>query len=144
MSVEEVFRRYAKTQSNKIVLSEFILILKKLKMVVVEEKVAVALFAYLDTNMNGALSQEEFKNWISSPIKYDLLMGKRRDRLLMAYDLFCKYNTGDNSGLTYNDFEKMLVDLGIAHTEYDFDKLDNNADGLISFYELCQWLKWLS
>jgi len=100
-----------------------------------------AVFDYIDTDMDNKLNINEFGAWLGRADKYTLFVEKK-SLLLKAHTLFFSYVDAPQKGLPYFKFEDMMENLNINHEEDAFDNLDDNNDGLISFFEFCMWLKW--
>ncbi len=142
-----VFNKYDKDRNNNLSLQQFVLLLSRLGRHVkelrgVEFQEARAAFALMDRDSDGLLSFDEFCNWWVSKNKYNYFTGETSNLLRKAYRLYTSYTKDQNRKMTYNQFENMMDELGISHTEFDFDVLDNNNDGLLSFEEFCKWLNW--
>ncbi len=148
--LRSVFDKFDINKSNSLSLTQFINILVKLQKVIPgmdkdEFKIATAVFTLYDKDNTGSLSFEEFCGWWKSEyLVYNKgkslshFLGKKKELLLKAYDLYKKYSEKD--GLTYNGFFEMLDNLNIVYDEDDFDRLDKDFDGILSFNEFCFWL----
>lgn len=146
--LRSAFNKYDEDKSGSLSNSEFIMFLKRLGRYVndlkgVEESTANAVFALLDKNADGRLTFNEFCTWWISDAseKYTYFTGDTAPLLRKAYNLY-KLSTRGEGRMSYNQFENLLDKLGIEHTDYDFDDLDQDEDGLLSFPEFCDWLNW--
>ena len=103
------------------------------------------MFDFLDKDMDNKLSKYEFGLWLVRQDKYSFFDEHRKNLLIKAHNLFSSYAStvkGESKGLRYSQFEDMMEDLNIKHEDDDFDNLDIDNNGLISFSEFCKWLKW--
>jgi Ca2+-binding EF-hand superfamily protein len=91
--------------------------------------------------VDGGLSFANFRYWWRSSHKFDYFTGQKAVLLRKAWGLYRKYALR-GSQIDLESFMKMLDDLKIKGSEEDFDKLDVDDNGLLSFKEFTTWLKW--
>jgi Ca2+-binding EF-hand superfamily protein len=146
--LRSVFNRYDKSRTGSLSSSEFVLFLTRLGKHVKELEqignteiisVAKAVFALFDKDCDGRMTFDEFCLWFNSSENCSYFTGEKAFLLRKAYDL---YTSASSGRMTHSQFNDLLDKLGIEHTEYDFDALDNDEDGLLSFSEFCNWLNW--
>ncbi len=140
-----VFNKYDTKKTGYLSLQQFILLITRLGKHVrelrgVEFAEARSAFALFDKDSDGKLNYAEFANWWTSENRYSYFSGEKAILLRKAYALYTKYTNGE--AMTISKFSEMMEALGITYSEADFDALDKNEDGLISFDEFCQWLEW--
>ena len=103
-----------------------------------------AFFALIDRDCDGKISYREFTGWwrseFSSRAKYHVFETQSRVRLRTAWRLFQRFAIG--KCIPYHRFEYMMDYLKIHYSDTDFDVLDLNADGKLSFAEFSDWLNW--
>lgn len=109
----------------------------------VEFSTAQAVFHLLDTDGDNQISFKDFVDWWRSPEarKYSYFTGEKGKLLRKAYQLYSSH-VSDKSNMTYSQFNNLMEELNIRYSEYDFDALDTNGDGLLSFCEFINWLNW--
>lgn len=141
--LETVFEKFSK--NGKMGVKDFLKFVDDLKGIVpevenVNRSEAKALFYYLAEVNEIDLST--FKEWWSSPNKYDLFINVDKTELLTkAWTLYKKYN--NRFGLIDSgNFRNLMEDLKIKGKGGEFESLDMNADNTIDFKEFCKWLKW--
>lgn len=99
-----------------------------------------AAFSLFDTNSDGKIEYEEFKNWWYHDKKYELFVGEKAKLLERAYQLFISFSI-DNK-MTEDEFEKMMISLKLTYTREDYIKLTSSSDGVLDFQKFCNWLEW--
>jgi len=144
--LKAVFSKYDTKSTGFLSLQQFILLVTRLAKYVpelhgIEFSTAQSSFALFDRDADKHLSLKEFKDWWRSKDKYTFFEGEKAILLRKAYALYKEY-TGENSAMNLYEFSQMMETLGITYKETDFDLLDRNEDGLISFDEFCKWLNW--
>jgi Ca2+-binding EF-hand superfamily protein len=149
--LESVFKKYDNLNRGYLDSNQFIIFLIRLGKHVKElnkitKMSAIAVFSFIDKNSDGKLNFNEFCNWwIAIPSqRYSYFVGEKGELLRKSYKLYCEYSTSsfENNGMTIIQFEKMMDELEIEYDEEDFDALDKDCNGLLSFQEFCKWLKW--
>jgi Ca2+-binding EF-hand superfamily protein len=152
--LDSVFKKYDKLNRGYLDLDQFILFLVKLgkhvkELKKIKENTAIAVFSFIDKNSDGKINYEEFCNWwglSNSSERYSYFTGEKSELLKKSYELYCKYSTTssfEKNGIAIMQFEKMMDEFKIDYNEEeDFDKLDKDEDGLLSFQEFCLWLNW--
>jgi len=145
--LRSAFNRYDRDHTGSLSSSEFVLFLTRLGKHVkelkgVETSTAKAVFAFLDKDADGRMTFDEFCMWWLDDAsgRYGYFTGEKSRLLRKAYDLYSTH--ASSGGMTYHQFDNLLDQLGIEHTDYDFDALDENDDGVLSFPEFCEWLQW--
>ena len=145
--LRSVFDKYDLDKCGSLDCHQFALLLARLGKHVkelknIDDDTSLALCAFLDDNSHGKLSFNEFCTWWSknAPQRYSYFTEETSKLLRKAYGLYQKYT--NNGGMNYLQFEKMMGELQISYTDDDFDALDQNEDGTLSFSEFCSWLNW--
>lgn len=141
-----VFNKYDTKGVGYLTLQQFILLITRLGKHVsqlrgTEFAEAQSAFALFDKDSDKKLSFSEFSDWWTSEDRYSFFSGEKAELLRKAYVLYSKYTQGE-AAMTISKFSEMMEALEISYSETDFDALDKNEDGLISFDEFCQWLDW--
>jgi len=101
-----------------------------------------AAFAYYDRNRDGKLSFQEIYKWWISEKRFRFFMGDCAGLIKKARQIYKSYAKTSTKGMTFAEFERLLDDLKIQHEETAFDNIDTDDDGLVSFTEFFDWLKW--
>lgn len=147
--LKSVFKKYDSDGNGYLNLKEFILFLVRLGKHVKElrkisSETASAVFALIDKNGDGKINFHEFCEWwnIDTSNRYGYFTGEKKELLKKSYGLYRQYSSKDGSGLTFEQFGKMMDTLGIEYDEEDFDSIDTDYDGILSFEEFCRWLNW--
>ena len=152
--LKATFKKYDKNHTGTLSLCQFTLFLSRLSKHVTELRgivmqEAAAAFNLLDCDRDGALSFEEFCDWWArgESERYSYFIGDKGQLLKKAYAMYIKYTLSNSQDdqpqpMTYDQFERMMEELGLPHSEYDFDDLDQDDDGLLTFDEFCEWLNW--
>ena len=146
--LKSVFGKYDTDGSGYLNLKEFILFLIRLgkhvnELKKVSSETASAVFALIDKNSDGKINFHEFCEWWNTgeSKRYGYFAGEKKKLLRKSYDLYRKYSSS-SGGITSIQFEKMMDSLEIEYNEEDFDSLDMDRDGTLSFEEFCCWLDW--
>lgn len=132
------------TEKSYMKKGQFILMISKLSQRIKElEKIDIecieAVF-YLIAG-DSILDFGEFERWWLSGSKFFYFTDQdARGKLQKAYKLYRKYATDDKVNL--EGFLRLIGDLKLIGTPDDFDDLDVDDDGLLSFREFCDWLRW--
>ena len=142
--LRSVFQKFDHDGDGYLNISEFVSLVKSLSKYVSEirninEFRIKALFAYLDAGMKRQMNFDEFCDWWFFD-RYTYITGDTGKRLEKAYSLYSKY--ASKHGMTYNQFNLLLDDLHIEHTDDAFDEMDRSNDGILNFAEFCSWLGW--
>lgn len=144
--LRSAFKKYDRENKGYLTQVQFALFLSRLSNHVEELKgleyeEAVMVFKLLDKDSDDKLNFQEFCNWWSQEDKYQYFCGEKSKLLRKAYNLYIKYAESEN-GMSYNQFEKMMDELNITHSEFEFDELDSTGNGVLSFVEFVNWLHW--
>jgi len=152
--LESVFKKYDFRGSGYLDIEQFTLFLVRLgkhvkELKKVSSETTIAVFALIDRNTDGKINFNEFCEWWSTDEsrRYGYFTGEKKRLLRKSYDLYRKYSSNDTSitrksGMTLAQFGKMMNTLKIEYTEEDFDALDEDDNGTLSFEEFCRWLNW--
>lgn len=154
--IKSVFSSYDTDTKGYLSFKQFTALLTRLAKHVpelkgIELEAAQSTFALFNRNADGKLQYAEFRGWWLKEDKYSYLVGERAKLVHNAYNLYKRYtstSTGEGStststtALSLDKFLAMMEDLGITCTADNFDQLDINGDGLLSFEEFSRWLKW--
>jgi len=142
-----VFNKYSTDKSDSLSLKQFVRLISRLGKHVkelqgVEFSTAQAVFAVFNKEHNGKLTFDEFEEWWKSSDSdgYKYFTKDKSKLLRKAFRLYNKYTT--DGAMTFAEFENMMDELDLPHTELSFDLLDTDDDGLLSFGEFCEWLHW--
>ena len=143
--LQSVFEKYDREKKGFLDCDQFVYFISQLGKYVselgnIEEETLKAFFDILTPDEK--LTFETFRKWWFSSSRYIYFVPETSKLLQKAHYLYKKY--APDMGMTYNQFNSLLDELGIEHTDYDFDNLDQNEDGLIGFTEFCKWLNWFS
>ena len=100
----------------------------------------------LDKDGDKIISFDEFLSWFRSGEHFRLIDNNSRYSLICkAVDLFKKFDADNSETIDRVEFRNLMKSLG--HTKIDFNKtlsqLDQNGDGVISFWEFLKWLNWV-
>jgi Ca2+-binding EF-hand superfamily protein len=98
---------------------------------------------YYDTDNDGKLSFDEFYIWWKYSDKFKLMHGDAGRHISKANHLYTSHAKSENNQLTYDEFEGLLHSLKVEHGEDYFDEIDKDGNGLMSFREFFDWLKWV-
>lgn len=103
-----------------------------------------AFFALVDRDCDGKVSFREFSGWWRSEFsvrtRYHIFETYVRPLVRTAWRLYTRFSIGRS--IPYRRFEYMMEYLRIHYSDTDFDVLDLNSDGVLSFSEFCDWLNW--
>lgn len=105
-----------------------------------------AFFTYVDENCDNKIYFGEFTCWwkgdtsTSQTTRYKPFADENKDLFMKAWRLYNKFTIGHF--IPYRRFKYVMNALNIQYSDYDFDIIDTNSDGVISFSEFCEWLKW--
>ena len=100
---------------------------------------------YYDDDNDGKLSFDEFCIWWTSANKFKLMHGEAGKHISKANRLYTSHakSNDNNNQLTYDEFEGLLHSLKVEHNIDYFDEIDKDGNGLMSFREFFDWLKWV-
>jgi len=145
--LRSVFDKYDKQNKQFLTKLEFIHLVrrltkhvKSLQNVNIKDEIS-AVFNLFDFNGDGVMSFDEFKKWWFDKNKYTYFIGEKAVLLRKAYSLYQHYASNE-LGMTLSNLKTMLNDLGISSKKDDFENLDTDRDGILSFKEFCTWLNW--
>ena len=142
LMLKAIFAKYSEKGIMK--KGQFILMISKLSQRIKElEKLEIerieAVF-YLVAG-DSILDFGEFERWWLSGSKFLYFTDHDKgSKLQKAYKLYRKYATEDKIDL--EGFLRLVSDLKLRGTPDDFDYLDVDDDGMLSFREFCDWLRW--
>ena len=146
--LRSVFRKYDKDNNGYLTPEEFTLFINRLgKHVKTIKKVTPetmkAFFALIDENSDGKIDFNEFCNWWNTDEdkRYGYFSEEKAKLLRKSYNLY-KTFCSDENGMTIYQFGRLMDTLEIEWEEEDFDSLDQDENGLLSFEEFCRWLNW--
>jgi len=144
--LKRVFDKFDKTRGGYLTADQFIEFIKILSAHIPELKghdayTIKSIYKYMDKNGDSKLSFSEIYNWWLSPKKYTLYTANSVKLITKANKLYSSY--AKKSQLTYDEFEELLTYLKVQHEDCEFDDIDRNGDGLLSFCEFFDWLGWL-
>lgn len=154
--IEDVFSKYSK--NGYMSRFQFALVVSKLSKHVkelkgVEGETVAAAFNLFSTG-GQVMTIGEFKKWWGESDKFSYFVGKRSRMISKAYALYKKYSSIETLNtstenfkarrMTLKEFLKLLGDLKIEveNDGDEFDQIDQDGDGALSFKEFCAWLKW--
>lgn len=147
-AIRSVFTSYDKEKKGWLSIDDFSSLLNRLSKKVdllrkspITKDVVASTFALFNRSGDGKMKYIEFRSWWLKNDRYSYLVGARADLVQKAYNLYQRY-TSTNNCLSAEQFISMMQDLGIECTIDNFDQLDINSDGALSFEEFSRWLKW--
>lgn len=110
----------------------------------IDDELIKAFFSLIDVNCDGKIFFDEFVAWwrgeISCRERFETFKPDKRELLRKAWRIFHRFSIGNV--VPYRKFEAMMGYLNVPYASIDFDLLDLNNDGVLSFSEFCDWLKW--
>lgn len=110
----------------------------------VNEEFSKAFFALINVSSTGKLTFEEFVGWwrgeFSKRGRYDLFPPPKRRLVVEAWRLYHRFTIGNT--IPYRMFDNLMSYMKVTYADTDFDYLDTNSDGVLSFSEFCSWLRW--
>jgi len=146
--LKSVFNKYDTDKTGYLTPQQFTFLISRLGRHVkelkgVEFSTAQAVFGLLDTDGDKRLSFDDFVEWWRSEDseRYSYFADEKSKLLSKAYNLYSTY-VSETGNMTYLQFNNMMDELELDHGDYDFDILDTNDDGLLSFSEFVNWLNW--
>jgi Ca2+-binding EF-hand superfamily protein len=153
--VKKVFKKYA-AGSRTMTLKQFSNVIANLSLhltaISMKENNVDAVYYYFISG-KSEMDLDCFKKWWLHPDKI-AFFGKKSKTLLKAFKLYKKYSSIRKKGETLDirkmdikEFTILLEDLGLTEKddeiqEEEFDLVDTDGDGMLSFREFCDWLDW--
>ena len=134
--LERVFNKYS-ANGKYLEKDEFVHIARRVNPGM--EKGLYKAFYFLFCEENPYMFFNSFKKWWDIKHVYLLDGG---DKLLTAYQMYKAYKTGN--GINIDDFKNLIEDLDILQDPKEFQFLDMDSNGVLSFAEFVNWLKWFS
>ena len=100
----------------------------------------------LDKDGDKMVTFDEFLSWFRSGEHFRLIGNRSRYSLICkAVDLFKKFDADQSETIDREEFIQLMKSLG--HKTFNVDEalsaLDENGDGVISFWEFLKWLNWI-
>lgn len=96
---------------------------------------------------NGMIAFEDFREWFMNNKNYLQIITDptKHDILVHAVVYFRKYDHDASDGLDVEQFGELLSEHGYTpvQVQNEFDRVDLNKNGIVSFYEFLKWLKWI-
>lgn len=154
--IREIFDKYATLSSPKsshtpnlvITKSSFVLMVNKLSHHIEEIKnvdiktIEAVFFLYsVHAGTSAGMTFDEFNVWWRSD-RFKYFHSNTGKQLVKAYRLYQKYADVETNNLSLENFKRLVLDLKLEGTELDFDMLDTDDDGVLSFKEFYRWLGW--
>jgi Ca2+-binding EF-hand superfamily protein len=100
----------------------------------------------IDKKGEHKVSYSEFVDWLHSDERYRCINDTSRFHLISkAVELFRQFDSNDNGSLDRREFLRLVRSLGYQHVNnnIEFQKMDNDGNGVISFWEFLRWLNWI-
>lgn len=153
--IKEIFDKYATLASPKlshksdnpngtITKSSFVLMVNKLSHHIEEIKnvdIATIEAVFFLSTRGKCMTFDEFNLWWRNDRFHYFHPGTGKE-LVKAHKLYQKYADPETSVLSLENFKRLVTDLKLEGTELDFDMLDTDDDGVLSFKEFYRWLGW--
>jgi len=144
----KVFNRFDKPGKGYLTRDEFFQFIQTLsslfdKKINISNKIfSDALFDYLNNNGKDKLPYKDFKKWWSlrNEERYYFFIPDKKKKIIKAHRLYRYYTK--HKDMDYHEFMNMVAEMNLNYSDYDFDILDRDRDGLLSFKEFCDWLKY--
>lgn len=144
----KVFNRFDKDMKGYLTRDEFYRFIQTLsslfdkKMCISNEMFSNALFDYLNTNGKHKLRYNDFLKWwsLSNEKRYHFFVPDNKKKIIKAHRLYRYYTKSKD--MNYHEFMNMVAEMNLNYSDYDFDILDRDRDGLLSFREFCDWLRY--
>ena len=100
----------------------------------------------LDKDGDKIISFDEFLSWFRSGDHFGLIDNNSRySKVCKAVALFKKFDADNSETIDRAEFKNLMKSLG--YKKINFNKalleLDQNGDGVISFWEFLKWLNWV-
>jgi len=143
---QRIFNKYDKDEDGSIGTSELHNLCLEMGVELSPEQLEVAL-KVMDTDGNGTIELDEFEKWWNSEDRFGQMQRtpEEIEYLQSAYGKFVSFDTDGNGTIERNEFDAlhaMLVEEKYTtHTvEEDWNDMDKDASGFISFAEYNEWL----
>lgn len=143
--LHSVFKRYDVNNTGYLDVSQFVNLISHLRKYIPQLKntkkdTITAIFALMDKNLDNKIDFNEFSKWWNNSKSCEMFAGENAAKLKKAYSLY-QTNSSENK-MTHEQFTDMLKELNLSYSYEDFYILDQNSDGIMSFSEFCDWLRW--
>ena len=148
--LKAAFNKYDRNKDGTLTVQEFTLFLTKLSKhvpqlcgVEMDEVEAVMQLLSNKKSLTQSITFDDFCGWWSQSesTRYSFFTGEKSELLRKAYGIY-KLHTSGGKGMSYIQYERMMDEIGLPYTDCDFDQLDTDGDGILSFEEFCLWLNW--
>lgn len=141
--VQSLFRKYDTDNSGRLQKLELMTLLKDdLGM---DSKQAEAVMMLVDKDGSGAVSFEEFFQWLREGEGLKNVDNSTRYYYIRkAVDLFKKYDKDASGTIEPNELKELLKSVGYTGSvESALKVLDKDGNNKVSFPEFLDWLNWL-
>lgn len=141
--VQSLFRKYDTDDSGRLQKRELMTLLKDdLGM---DSKQAEAVMMMVDKDGSGAISFEEFFQWLREGEGLQNVDNSTRYYYIRkAVDLFKTYDKDASGTIEPNELKELLKSVGYTGSVKEALKvLDKDGNNKVSFPEFLQWLNWL-
>ncbi|XP_065643216.1 troponin C, skeletal muscle [Hydra vulgaris] len=101
----------------------------------------------LDKDANGKLSFNEFKAWLKSGEKFEIVTDTSRFYIMQkAVEYYKKYDLDGSGWLDRDEFSKLHYEVGgnSQNLECALQSMDKDNNNKISFFEFLKWLNWIN
>lgn len=146
--IMKVFDRFDKNKKGYLTRTEFNQFIRTLSslfdknLFISSEKFSNALFDYLNNNGKNKLKYRDFERWwsVSNEERYYFFIPDKKKKIIKAHRLYKFYTK--HKDMNFHEFMNMVAEMNLNYSDYDFDILDRDNDGLLSFREFCNWLNY--